>query len=119
MKTIIRPFLISLLIITGIAFLFTNCHKDKECPAVVTVKYLADTSRAVPNATVKIHKQDVNVQGFSDANGQFRYTFDLEAILDVNAIAPPDSVISIDTLYGQAIIRLVPGQTVYKTVFVN
>jgi hypothetical protein len=119
MKTIIRPFFISLLIITVIAFLFSNCHKDKDCPAVVTVKYLADTTKAVPNATVQIHKQDVNVQGVTDANGQFRYTFDLEAILDVNATAPPDSVISVDTLYGQGIIRLVPGKTVYKTVFVN
>jgi len=122
MKTIFKSFIISLLIIIGIAFVFTNCHKDKTCPAVITVKLLSDTSKNVMNATVKIHKQSVYVTGITDANGQFRHTFQLEAILDVDAIdplPPPDSLTPPDTLYGHAILRLVPGQTVFKSVFVN
>jgi len=115
MKAIYKSLLVTLTII-GILSLFTRCNKDTDCGAVITVKMQSDTNIIVPNAIVKVHKQDVYVQGVSDANGQFRHTFKLEAILDIDAKvagAPPD------TLYGQSVIRLKPGKTVYKTVFVN
>ena len=116
MKTIIKPAIISLLIIVGIALVFSYCHKEKECPAVVTVKLQSDTTQIVAGAAVKIFMGSVLVKGVSDANGQFRNTFKLEAILDINAIQKTDSV---DSLYGNAMIRLVPGLTVYKTVFIH
>jgi hypothetical protein len=115
MKSISRYFIMSLTII-GIVILYSTCNKDTDCDAVITVKMQSDTNIIVPNATVKIHKEDVYVEGVSDANGQFRHTFKLEAILDVDAKVPGTPP---DTLYGQTVIRLKPGKTVYKSVFVN
>jgi hypothetical protein len=115
MKAIIKPLILTLTII-GMLSVFSTCKKDTECGSVVTVKLQSDTNVIVPNAIVKIHKQDVYVEGISDANGQYRHTFKLEAILDIDAKAagaPPD------TLYGQSVIRLKPGKTVYKSVFIN
>ena len=115
MKAIYKSLILTLTII-GILSLFSTCTKDTECGAVVTVKMQSDMNVIVPNAIVKIHKEDVYVEGVSDANGQFRHTFKLEAILDIDAkVAGAPG----DTLYGQSVIRLKPGKTVYKTVFVN
>jgi len=116
MKAIYKSFVLALAVI-GIVSAFSMCNKDTDCNAVVTVKLQSDTNTIVPNAIVKIHKQDVYVQGVSDANGQFRHTFKLEAILDIDAKVP--GPVAPDTLYGQSVIRLIPGKTVYKTVFVN
>jgi hypothetical protein len=115
MKTITKSVILTLTII-GILSLFSTCKKETECGSVITVKLQSDTNVIVANATVKIHKEDVYVEGVSDANGQFRHIFKLEAILDIDAKVagtPPD------TLYGQSVIRLKPGKTVYKSVFVN
>lgn len=112
----IYKIIIFCLTITGVVIVINSCQKDTSCPAVITVKMQSDTNTVVPNATVTIHKGDIVETGVSDVNGQFRYTFKLEAILDVDAkvpAAPPD------TLYGQTVIRLVPGKTAYKSVFVN
>jgi hypothetical protein len=117
MKAIFKTIILSV-IITGILFSLSNCKKDTECEAVITVKLQSDTTVACPNATVEIRKEDVYVMGVTDANGQMRHTFKLEAILDVNAMFPMTTPI-VDTLYGQTVIRLKPGETVYKTVFVN
>ena len=115
MKTLSRTAILILTIIGILSFL-TTCKKETECGAVITVKLQNDTNVVVPNAIVKIHKEDIYVEGISDANGQYRHTFKLEAILDIDAKAagaPPD------TLYGQSVIRLKPGKTVYKSVFIN
>jgi hypothetical protein len=117
MKSIFKTIILSV-IITGVLFSLSNCKKDTTCEAVITVKLQSDTSVICPNATVKIHKEDVYIEGVSDANGQLRHTFKLEAILDVDAIFPKSGP-PVDTLYGQTVIRLKPGETVYKTVFVN
>jgi len=121
MKTIFKRKILSLLLITAIAIIFTTCKKDKECKAIITVKKLSDTLIVVPQAEVEIHKSDVYARGVSDGNGQFHYTFTLEAILDVDAILriPADSVNPADSLTGYSIIRLIPGKTAYKTVFVD
>jgi hypothetical protein len=128
MKTIYKRNFFSLLLITAvIAVIFTTCKKDEDCKAVITVKKQGstpgDTLNLVPNADVKIHKFDVQVEGTSDGSGQFRYTFKLNAILDVDAtlIVPADTLTSTpaDSLSGYTILRLVPGKTVYKTVFIQ
>ncbi len=122
MKTINKRNFFSLLLIAAIAIIFTTCKKDTDCDAVITVKKLSDTLIVVPGADVKIHKSDVLAEGKSDGSGQFRYTFKLEAILDVSAILyiPADTLgHPADTLSGYSIIRLVPGKTVHKTVFIN
>ena len=121
MKTIFKPAIISLLIIIGITIFFTNCHKDKKCPLIVTVKMLGDTNKIVVNANVTVSNKKEggllqSATGLSDMNGQLTHTFDLEAIMDITAYIK-DSLN--DSIYGNAIVRLVPGQTVYKTVLIH
>ena len=115
MKTIFKS-IVLLFMVSVIAFSFTTCKDDPECEAVITVKLQSDTSVVVPNASVEIRKEDVYEAGTSDANGQFRHTFKLEAILDVMAEKGDSTG---DTLYGQTVIRLKPSETVYKTVFIQ
>ena len=89
----------------------SKCNKEPNMPVVITVKMQSDTNVVVPNATVKIAKGDTKVEGITDAYGQFRHTYKLEAIFDVTA--------DLDTLHGVTIVRLKPDQTVYKTVFIQ
>ncbi len=122
MKTNFKPLISLLLIFAGAVLIFTTCKKDTECDAVVTVKNINDTLVVYFNANVRIHKEDVLAEGVTDASGQYRHTFKLEAILDIDAMVPLqpiDSLTPADTLYGTSVIRLKPGETVYKTVFVD
>lgn len=115
MKAIFKNVILFLTLIS-IVSLFSTCQKNTDCASVITVKMQSDTSVIVPNATVIIKKYDVFVEGISDGNGQVSHTFKLQAILDVYATvpaAPPD------TLRGNTVLRLVPGKTVYKSVFVQ
>ena len=112
-------------VLSGLAVLaFTHCKKEKsDITAVITVKYQADTNVIVPFADVVIGKDfdDVKVEGKTDATGQFTTTFKLEAILDVVASKDTNSGIGTQepVLTGVAVIRLKPGQVVYKTVFIR
>lgn len=110
MKVIFKSIILSFLFI-GIAILFANCKKDTECKSVITAKLQSDTNIVVSEATIKITKQDIYVEGVTDASGEYRHTFPLEAILDVS--------ITKGSLSGKAILRLKPGETVYKSVFMN
>ena len=116
MKTIFKSIVISFLVLITISFVFTRCKENTECKSVITVKLLQDTTKVVAGANIRIHKLNVDVRGVSDANGKFRHTFPLEAILDVYAMRKDTLG---DSLYGNAVLKLVPGGTAYKTVFVK
>ncbi|MCD4680977.1 MAG: hypothetical protein K8S00_11380 [Bacteroidales bacterium] len=121
MKNIFLKRLIFPLILTTVIgmFLYTSCKKEEtECEAVITAKYLSDTNIIVPDASIILEKNDVYVDGKTNASGQFRHVFDLEAILDVNAYIDTSSFDTIIwELEGKTVIRLRPGETVYRTVF--
>jgi len=103
------------------ALIFSNgCKKDTECKCVITVKHLSDTNKIIKQCSVYVGKYAVSQSAFSDDAGQVRLTFKNEAILDI--FAQIDT--STDPLYqrylkGQASIRLTPGETVQKSVFVS
>jgi len=121
MKNIFVKSLFFIAVISLIALLST-CKKDTECKAVVTVKYYSDTTIVVPNANVSISKGDVKSTGVSDASGIFNTSFKLEAILDVYAEKDTATIVHtppVPLLTGAAVIRLKPGETVYKTVFIQ
>jgi len=108
----------------AIIFLFSTCKKDKDCKVVITVKYQGDTTKTVPDATVKLYSKHTSdnfptVNGVSDGSGQFTYTYKLEAILDVESTKDTDTMLSNPLLYGTGMVRLKPGQTAYKTIFLN
>ena len=120
MKKISIKSLITLVFVVSIsAIVFFGCKKDNtDCTAIVTVKYLNDTMQILPYADVIIapNYPDVRAQGKSDATGTFQYVFKYEGILDIQVykIIPPS-----DTVRGTGVIRLKPGETVSKTVFVQ
>jgi hypothetical protein len=125
MKITALKILFAIIVTGGLGLLaFTGCKKAKtDITAVITVKYQADTNVIVPFANVVIGRDfdDVKVEGLTDATGQFTTTFKLEAILDV--VASKDTNSGSGTLdpvlTGLAVIRLKPGETAYKTVFIR
>jgi glycine betaine/choline ABC-type transport system substrate-binding protein len=123
MKVIFSGKLLYSLVLAAIVsmFLYTSCEKEeKECEAVITAKFLSDTTIVVPLTSIVIEKNDVYVDGTTDDNGQFRHTFKLEAILDVNAIIDTSSFDSLVYEFtGQTMIRLKPGETIYRSVFLS
>ena len=125
MKTLPVKTLFSLSLIALFCMLiFSQCKEEEtDITAVVTVKYQNDTNVVVPFADIVIgaNYQDVMVQGKSDAAGQFSHVFKLEAILEVVASKDTNTVSGDpeDLLIGQGVIRLKPGQTVNKTIYIN
>lgn len=116
MKQILPKILSTFLFLAFLGMGF-SCQKAKEeYPVVITVKYLSDTNKVVPGASVVIEKNDVHVAGTTGADGKFSHTFKLEAILNVHA--------SLDTgavpvhFYGESTIRLVQDKTVHRSVFI-
>ena len=105
---------ILLLALAGIAFM-SSCEKENtDMIALIEVRYLGDTAIVVPGAYVTLEKNDVFIDGTTNAQGVFSHTFKLEAILDVTA--------TIDTgqyLTGNSVIRLRPGKTVTRKIYVS
>lgn len=114
----------SLLIVAVISLvcLLSFCKKETDCKVIVTVKYYHDTTLVVPDADVMISKSDVKSSGKSNSAGIYEATFKLEAILDVNAEKDTATQVynpPIPPLTGAAVVRLQPGKTVHKTVFIQ
>jgi hypothetical protein len=109
--------LFAALAFTVIMIFSSSCKKDEDIKAVVTVKYLTDTTIAVPYAKILISKYDVIVEGTCDVFGTFEHTFRDEMILDVRAWEL-DSL-GQETKYGETTLRLQKGKTVRKSVFIN
>ena len=104
---------------------FTSCQKEKDTIGVIIVK---DSSGAVVSgASVTLFPEPgLSPQGVTpdpslrktnntDANGQVEFTYDLEAILNINIIQYEGN----DTLVGVDIIRLLKGKSVTKIVEIN
>ena len=124
MKTYFKYGIFLVILFIGIAVVFSHCKKDTDCVAVITVKLLRDTNIVVPKAKVKLHYQDVKDSGIADDNGQVRFTYKLDAILKVDAIlykVDKDSlnVDSMNSYMQQTLIRLIPGKTNNKSVFID
>ena len=89
----------------------TSCQKDKSMEATVVVRYMADTSKVVPDARVYMHRGDVEVTGYTNNYGEYRHTFDLPIQLEIE--------VTKDTLKGIGIINLAePGEDVSKTIYI-
>jgi hypothetical protein len=100
-------------------FIFPACEEEGgDMEAVIRVRYLGDTSTPVPGALVILEKNDVFQKGHTDENGEYSHVFQLEAILDVIATKDTGDTTPV-TLSGSSIIRLQPGKTVYRTVYLG
>lgn len=110
--------IVMVLIIVTILLVLACKKESTDCKTVITVKKLSDTLQVIPYARVIIAPDypDVRVEGKSDGSGQFSYTFKYEGILDVLCSKKIEG--TPDSLFGRGVIRLVPGETTYKTIFV-
>jgi len=100
-------------------FIFPACEEEGgDMEAVIRVRYLGDTARAVPGALVVLSKNDILEDGHTDEKGEFSHVFQLEAILDVIATKDTGDTTPVH-LSGSSIIRLQPGKTVYRTVYLG
>ncbi|MBP7849502.1 MAG: hypothetical protein KA053_04440 [Lentimicrobiaceae bacterium] len=111
--------LLPLMALAGLVFI-SSCEKEnKDMEAVITVRYLGDTTKVVPYARVFLQKNAISVEGVTDLSGQFRHTFKLEAILDVLATIDTGSNGGHTTLTGSTVIRLKPGKSEERTVYLS
>ena len=108
-----------------VAICLSSCDKEKETVGVVIVKYSNNTP--VQGATVRLHQDgqqspqgeevnpDIDKTNITDANGRAEFTYDLEAILNVDVISFEGN----DTLVGTDVIRLLREKRVTKTIKIN
>ncbi|MDD2191808.1 MAG: hypothetical protein PHO12_04640 [Bacteroidales bacterium] len=116
-KNIVRFFSFMLVLAIAIPFL-SGCKEDNKCKLIVKVVDVTNTSIVIPEATISISKESgsVKADGITDIKGEAFFTFDNEAILDIN-------VTKIDNLgytrVGKSTVRLIPGETVEKLVLLQ
>lgn len=118
MQTTIKQYILpSLIVITFIGSIFSCKKKETGCDAVVTV---TDTIGKIVSGALVILSQDsvvnpntgvkasVYKESTTDGYGQAYFSFDKEAVLNIEA--------SKGALAGRDYIRLEPGASVEKTV---
>ena len=104
---------------------FTSCQKEKETIGIIIVKN--SNGQVVSSASVTLFPEPaISPQGNlpdpsltktnnTDANGQAQFTYELEAILNIEVIKVDGN----STYTVANIIRLLKGKTVTKVVEIN
>ena len=93
------------------SLLFTSCKKDRSMDAIIIVKLKSSTLHGVAGAHVLLRQGDITASGYTDANGEYRHTFELPILLNVE--------VTKDTLKGVGSIGLGdPGTDVTKTIYI-
>jgi hypothetical protein len=111
----------SLFLLSGILFSVVSCHKETDCKALVRCRDSAGV--VVANAYVELYAvvktssavtytSDVRADGYTDTDGEVRFTFKLPAILDIRATLASET----RTYTGAGIIKLEEGNSVEKEV---
>jgi hypothetical protein len=104
---------------------FTSCKKEKETIAVIIVKDVS--GNVVPGVLVKLSPEPIlspsgelpepslTKTNYTDANGRAQFTYELEAILNIEATI----TIGNDDFEGENIIRMLKGKTTTKVVEIS
>ena len=106
--------------------LLVSCtQEEKETKAIIIVKDFQNNT--ISGESVRLHQEgQISDQGEytnpsldrtekTDQNGRAQFTYDLEAILDVEVVKYSGN----DTLQGNGIVRLLQGKTVSETIEIN
>ena len=103
----------------------TSCQKEKETIGIIIVK--DSDGDLVSNAEVTLSPEqaissggeypesDLTKTNETDANGEVQFTYELEAILNVEVTKESGN----STYTGANIIRLLKGKTITKVVEIN
>jgi len=109
-----------LLLLLVISISISSCYKEPLTKGIITV--YDNQGNTVSNATVTLSQKDiVGVNQtyvvstlLSDYKGQTEHVLELEALMNVTAYTLSSTN---DTLlFGQSVIRLTRGKTIYKDV---
>jgi 3-hydroxymyristoyl/3-hydroxydecanoyl-(acyl carrier protein) dehydratase len=116
-KNIVRFFSLMLVLTLAIPF-FSGCKEDNKCRLTVKVQDVTNTSIVIPSAKIVISKEQgsVRAEGTTDSKGEAYFTFDNEAILDINVEKKDENNY---TRFGKSTVRLIPGETVEKQVLLQ
>jgi hypothetical protein len=120
MKSIALKSIILFTVLAMLSTQFTSCKKkDETCVLLVRVVRLDGTP--LSGANVKVTSNYATINGtlpsylpavkLTDASGMAEFTFKLPAILDIEVTSIFGT--------GQDLVKLVPGETVSKTVVVT
>ena len=110
-----------LFILLLVSTVFTSCTKEKDTIGIIKVVY--SNGNPVTGATVILDQQNTEpgtdpianlrqVVEKTDANGQARFFYTYEAILDVSV----SKISGNDTYQGSGVIRLLKGKTEQITI---
>ena len=124
LNRIFKPLIYAAFLIP-IMSLITSCEQSKETIGVIIVK--DSNGNPVSSATVSLHQDGlISQQGVysnsdlrktenTDANGRAEFTYDLEAVLQVDV----EKIEGNNTYTGSNIIRLLKEKTVVQVVEIN
>lgn len=119
MKRNIVRFFCSLILLSCIIVSFSSCKDDEKCKLVVTVLDVSNTSQVISGVKLVVAKGSsyVHEEGITDSKGEARFTFENEAILDIEATLTDQTTGY--TRKGKSTVRLEEGKTVTKQVYLN
>lgn len=113
--------LILLLVIAGASLLYLDSCKKKDETCVLLVKVVKLDGASVVSANVRVTSNYATINGtlpsylpqtkLTDGTGLAQFDFKLPAILDIEVTSVFGT--------GQELIKLVPGETVSKTVVIT
>lgn len=114
---------IPIVIAAIIVLLFSSCEKEEVYPVkiiCVLSETGIDTGDVAAGATVTIGKPNyapyAQVTGVTDKNGVFTHEFPYEALLDVTTEVTVDEGGIAKTYIGATQVKLLPNETVEKTI---
>ena len=124
LNKILKPILLGVfaLVLTSS---ITSCQKTKDTIGVIIVK--DSSGNTVAGATVVLHQDgmispqglptnaDIKKDDITDANGRAEFTYELEAILNVDVVKTEGN----NVYTGSNIIRLLKEKTVTQVVEIN
>ena len=124
LNRILKPLILGVLALV-ISSVFISCEKAKDTIGIIIVKNTS--GETIPGATVTLHRDgaisqqntttnpDLRKTNTTDANGRAEFTYELEAIFQVD-VAKTDGN---NTYTGTNVIRLEREKTVTQTVEIN
>jgi hypothetical protein len=118
MKRNIVRFFCAFVFLACVIVSFSSCKDDNKCKLVVTVLDVTNTSEVISGVKVVVAKGSsaVHEEGITDSKGEARFTFENEAILDIE-VSKTDVIGYTRT--GKSTVRLLEGETVSKQVYLN
>lgn len=113
---------LGIFLLSGFFVGMSSCKKDTAC--IASIKCIDSSGNSVSNAYVmlyalvksadgkRIDTADIRANGYTDSDGELKFTFKLPAIYDIYA----SKYYGTKKFYSYSVIKLEEGQTIEKSV---